>query len=240
MIEGYWKASSLRNWLWFSHIQFPLRVGVNCGNLGSVCYELAGKGHTMLLAGQHLTGAQLPFSAPSQARALLEGERLHWKWSLSKGFIQLVHLLSCRRVLFFFDHCTIQDEDRHFRLDRKNVPKPVTVEKATDLRSPVAVLAENHDQDVPETVESISAPVAHLSSEPIEAHWTDSISEEPIRRVLRHIERYGSVNEEEVTEFLGSPRQARAFSTKLEECRNLIPFKIEIDTRSGLKSYRKA
>lgn len=95
-----------------------------------------------------------------------------------------------------------------------------------------------HEAPAPQTV-----PASHAQPEraaPV-AHWTDAIPDEGIRLVLKHLERHGTINENEVTELLDSPRLARAFGNKLDQYRATIPFVVQVDATatSGPKVYRK-
>ncbi len=95
----------------------------------------------------------------------------------------------------------------------------------------------NTEQAGPATASSEVLPEVAL--EPEAPEWARQIGHEGARRVLLHLERFGQVTEAEVEQLTGSPRQARVFSNQLDEYRERLPFAIEIDARSGSKTYLK-
>jgi hypothetical protein len=67
--------------------------------------------------------------------------------------------------------------------------------------------------------------------------WLAAFTEERVREVCQHIERFGGINEADATQMLGGPRQFRRFSQKFEAYAALAPFSVQIDTSSGQKRY---
>ena len=241
MSELFWTASSKRNWLWFSHIAHPIKVGVHCSSMGSICYEIAGKTTTLLLNGKQVPGARLPFSTPNPQKALLEGEKSLWTWTLSRGSVELTHRPSGRRVSFHSAHCLVQDHNREHTLEcaeinlepkatqTRSEPHPATQPTPPTPGEPPPVTALREQSVEPVAIEPSSA-----------GHWTNDIPEEMFRRVFKHLERHGSITEDQVTELLDSTRLARSFGNKLDFYRSTIPFEIQVDaTGSGQKVYRK-
>ncbi|MBT9585054.1 hypothetical protein IV102_17055 [bacterium] len=70
-------------------------------------------------------------------------------------------------------------------------------------------------------------------------HWSNQIDDDGVRTVLLHLEKYGSVTEDEVGDLTGGPRSARAFANKLDQYRSGLPFGVDLDTQTGQKTYRK-
>jgi hypothetical protein len=67
--------------------------------------------------------------------------------------------------------------------------------------------------------------------------WQALVEDEGYRRVLVFIEQRRSMNEEELSQVLGSARRVRAFSREFDALTARIPFAIEIRIVSGLKTY---
>jgi hypothetical protein len=65
------------------------------------------------------------------------------------------------------------------------------------------------------------------------------IEDEGFRRVFEHLDRYGTVNELELTQILGSARRIRAFSRQFDELVKGVPFRVRIDTTGVMKCYVK-
>jgi hypothetical protein len=100
--------------------------------------------------------------------------------------------------------------------------------------SVVGTLAEPPDEPatVPESTPSPTSPT--LSSA-----WQDSFEDENIRAVFIHLQRHGSVTENELTQFLGGARKARSFSLAFEEYLEKVPFSVRIETTASGKRYVK-
>ena len=69
--------------------------------------------------------------------------------------------------------------------------------------------------------------------------WAEQIADEGHRRILLHIGSYGNINEDEITDMLGTPTAARKFSRKYEAYLCFLPFAIGIDTLGTVKRYVK-
>lgn len=239
MSEYAWTASSIRNWLWFAHNEYSVRVGVNCASLGSIHYQLDGRTTTLLLNGKKIPGGNAPFDSVAKARPeLLEGERLHWTWSLNKGIIELESRLTGRKVQLLSESCYITDGARRERLDcrsfSKVAPDPTPVQSLVPAAPKVEAVQVRQEVPTPQPQPVVEEKPSGVS------HWSDSIPEEHFRRVFKHLERHGTVNDDEVTELLDSTRQARAFGNKLDSYRTLVPFEIQVEaTGTGPKTYRR-
>lgn len=80
-----------------------------------------------------------------------------------------------------------------------------------------------------------------LSSQVVRAsnlNW-GSFENESIDNVFKHIDKYGSITEQELTTMLGSPRQVRLFSSKLEQYLKQLPFTVQIEVTTTGKRYVK-
>jgi hypothetical protein len=77
-------------------------------------------------------------------------------------------------------------------------------------------------------------------SEPAERvlDWSDALPE-GTRKVFVHIAKYGSMNEAEVVQILGSPRAFRRFSLEFEAHVRNVPFRVRIETAPDGKRYVK-
>lgn len=69
--------------------------------------------------------------------------------------------------------------------------------------------------------------------------WAERIVDEDYRRALVFLEQRRSINEEELSRVLGSPRRVRAFSRAFDELIRFIPFEVEIRTVQGMKAYTR-
>lgn len=67
--------------------------------------------------------------------------------------------------------------------------------------------------------------------------WWDSIEDEAVREVFRHIEKHGAITEVELTAKLGSPRQARRFAADFEGYLDKLPFSVRIESNESGKRY---
>lgn len=90
--------------------------------------------------------------------------------------------------------------------------------------------------DEPEVVPaSTPSPVTSIHN----SAWQDSFEDENIRAVFIHLQRHGSVTENELTQFLGGARKARSFSLAFEEYLKKVPFSVRIETTASGKRYVK-
>jgi hypothetical protein len=89
--------------------------------------------------------------------------------------------------------------------------------------------------------EADGEPVSTLSPIPTNpsSAWHDSFEDENIRAVFIHLQRHGSVTENELTQFLGGARKARSFSLAFEEYLKKVPFSVRIETTASGKRYIK-
>lgn len=85
---------------------------------------------------------------------------------------------------------------------------------------------------------SVNAP-SPISTTPSSSAWQDSFEDENIRAVFIHLQRHGSVTENELTQFLGGARKARSFSLAFEEYLKKVPFSVRIETTASGKRYVK-
>lgn len=69
--------------------------------------------------------------------------------------------------------------------------------------------------------------------------WLDGYANPNVRKVFAYIERFGSINEQEATNMLGSPRAFRSFSGEFESLAQIAPFAITIDIVGATKRYVK-
>jgi hypothetical protein len=93
--------------------------------------------------------------------------------------------------------------------------------------------------EIPDEADALPAstrspiPTNHSSA------WQDSFEDENIRAVFIHLQRHGSVTENELTQFLGGARKARSFSLAFEEYLKKVPFSVRIETTASGKRYVK-
>ncbi len=126
-------------------------------------------------------------------------------------------------------------EDERVRVE---VYEPETEEELVSVSPEVAfsvvgTLAEPPDEPNALPVNAPS-PMAATSSA-----WQDSFEDENIRAVFIHLQRHGSVTENELTQFLGGARKARSFSLAFEEYLKKVPFSVRIETTASGKRYVK-
>ncbi|MEB3123916.1 MAG: BREX-6 system phosphatase PglZ [Snowella sp.] len=69
--------------------------------------------------------------------------------------------------------------------------------------------------------------------------WQDSFEDIGVRNVFIHLEKHGSITEEELNHFLGSSRQVRRFAIAFDEYLTKVPFEIRTETTSTGKRYVK-
>lgn len=70
-----------------------------------------------------------------------------------------------------------------------------------------------------------------------ESCWEEAIEDLSHRRVFWHLFTYGSINEDELTDVLGTPSAARRFARNYEAYLPRLPFEIAIDSSGPLKRY---
>ena len=69
--------------------------------------------------------------------------------------------------------------------------------------------------------------------------WQDSFEDAGVQNVFIHLEKHGSITEEELNHFLGSSRQVRRFAIAFDEYLTKVPFEIRTETTSTGKRYVK-
>lgn len=69
--------------------------------------------------------------------------------------------------------------------------------------------------------------------------WQERFEDVGLRQIFIHIQQHGSINEAELNQMLGSPRQVRRFSMEFEEHLKLVPFSVRIETTASGKRYVK-
>jgi hypothetical protein len=74
---------------------------------------------------------------------------------------------------------------------------------------------------------------------PAGSSWLDVYEDPKVRRVFAHIEQFGSINDQEATAMLGSPRAFRSFAGKFEQLAGPAPFAITIEVVGATKRYVK-
>jgi len=69
--------------------------------------------------------------------------------------------------------------------------------------------------------------------------WHSAIQDEGHRKVLLHLEQYGTVTEEQAGGMLGGPRAERRFNMRLQGYRDLLPFQVSMEVTASGKRYVK-
>jgi len=67
--------------------------------------------------------------------------------------------------------------------------------------------------------------------------WINEFDDEGVRRFFNHLEKHGTVTDEEAQNLLGSPRKARRFATQFESYAARAPFEARIDVVGNIKRY---
>jgi len=67
--------------------------------------------------------------------------------------------------------------------------------------------------------------------------WLNEFEDEGVRRFFGHLEKHGTVTDEESQSLLGSPRKARRFASKFESYAARAPFEARIDVVGNVKRY---
>ncbi len=80
------------------------------------------------------------------------------------------------------------------------------------------------------------APVLASSPAPDEA-WATTIADAQFRQAILQLQRHGSLSESELFEMVGGARRARRFDLSLEEWFRDAPFRVEVRSVRGVKSY---
>ena len=69
--------------------------------------------------------------------------------------------------------------------------------------------------------------------------WHTAIEDDGHRKVLLHLEQFGSVTEEQAMHMLGNARVVRRFSAKLDAYRPLLPFQVMLEVTASGNRYVK-
>jgi hypothetical protein len=67
--------------------------------------------------------------------------------------------------------------------------------------------------------------------------WVNKFDDEGVRRFFHHLEKHGTVTDEEAQNLLGGPRKARRFATQFESHAARAPFEVRIDVVGNIKRY---
>lgn len=68
--------------------------------------------------------------------------------------------------------------------------------------------------------------------------WAQRIENARFRRALLHLHAHGALNETELVNLVGGPRQARSFTLQIDVWLEFLPFQIEVHDVGGAKVYR--
>lgn len=86
--------------------------------------------------------------------------------------------------------------------------------------------------------ESGAGPVTPSSSPATEERWAwDSIEDAQFRAVAFHLQRFGTLTQDELIGMVDGPRRARRFDNSLEEWFRQAPFRVEVRIAGGVKTY---
>lgn len=113
--------------------------------------------------------------------------------------------------------------EEHFLVAVAAPPPPVA--------GPVTLEPEVEPQPVPK------APAHEPSPPAAEPSWLDAFTEAGVRALFEHLLVHGSVDEDQATRMLGSPRAARRFSNAFDELKRKAPFEAHAEQVGGVKRY---
>ncbi|WP_372716079.1 BREX-6 system phosphatase PglZ [Novipirellula sp.] len=80
-------------------------------------------------------------------------------------------------------------------------------------------------------------PTTPIVDEIEASSWLYELENDEVRQFFNHLEKHGTVTEEEAASLLGGTRQARRFSSKFEAFAEKAPFSARIDVIGGVKRY---
>lgn len=124
-------------------------------------------------------------------------------------------------------------------IDRESEPaRPAPAEVSATPPAVVATPSPLADEPLREGTESVR-PSSPPSFEGEAAQKLFGLENDAIDKVFRHIERFGSISEHEVTTILGSPRAFRRFSSEFERYASMVPFRVGIEMGASGKRYVK-
>ena len=101
------------------------------------------------------------------------------------------------------------------------------------ILDPVQVTEPFHVMASPDQPQSIEQK---RSPEPQPA-WLQALPTGAVQRFFEHLDAHDVVTEVEASLILGGPREMRRFSLEFEGYRAILPFKVKIDSVSGIKRY---
>jgi hypothetical protein len=92
-----------------------------------------------------------------------------------------------------------------------------------------------------ENESSIIVPDLVIEPEPsiIAEEWESHLRNNPYLPVFRHIDRWGSITQSEVNNFLGNARIGRQFNREFREYYQYLPFSIRVETSNNSSRYVK-
>jgi hypothetical protein len=74
---------------------------------------------------------------------------------------------------------------------------------------------------------------------PAKDGWAERLKDPDAGKVFDHLQRFGSLNEAELVQLLGSPRKARAFAAKFDAFKGMITFHVQVVMTADGKRYQK-
>ena len=109
----------------------------------------------------------------------------------------------------------------------------------TPSASPHLEAAETADggaSDLP-VIEETSAEIGDVGSDIIEYGGWEDLPQDGTQQIFEHIARFGSITEAEARAKLGSGRQFRRFSRKIDEYISHVSFDVRVEMAGGTKRY---
>ena len=147
---------------------------------------------------------------------------------------QLAIALNQDWIEVLFDLTGPQDERVQVEVYKPETEEEISVLLETSFRA-VGTLPDALPDEADAVPASTPVPIPTIPSNA----WQDSFEDENIRAVFIHLQRHGSVTENELTQFLGGARKARSFSLAFEEYLKKVPFSVRIETTASGKRYVK-
>jgi hypothetical protein len=123
----------------------------------------------------------------------------------------------------------------HFFVTRVGGRKPTS---SADAPAPqVAPDAQASAAAAPVVAPAPGAGLGDEISELLEYSGWENLPQDGTQQVFEHIARHGSITEAEVRHMLGSGRQYRRFSRRIEEYVTKVSFDLRVETVGGTKRY---
>jgi hypothetical protein len=112
-------------------------------------------------------------------------------------------------------------------------------EEPSEISTQVEVAAPqaSGESELPAIEESI-AELGDATSDIIEYGGWEDLPQDGTQQIFEHIARFGSITEGEARQKLGSGRQFRRFSRKIDEYISHVSFDIEVVMVGGTKRYK--